>query len=177
VGSSAETLTITSTNTGVLAHTDEVATNRVCAHFAGDVSFANTTHTYQSVATEAFIRSDRRAKHDIQPLQSDLIRNLQPVSYKLNETDRESVGFIAQNVEELDPRLVNKDGSGMLALDYRAISVHNVHAVKQLLSNYEALKAELEGLKEKVDTAKLPIAIPAVFIASVPVSEGIKTNK
>lgn len=160
VTSSMATLSVSGTQTGVLAHTDTVATNRVCAHFAGDVSCASTIHANEQVATDVFVRSDVRTKDNIRPLEGDVIHDLVPVSYTTKDTGRDTVGFVAQSVETLDPRLIKKDKRGMLSLDYRAISVHNVHAVQKLLKDYQSMKQEIAELRKERGDEDLPVAIP-----------------
>jgi hypothetical protein len=84
--------------------------------------------------------SDRRAKQNIQPLSNLLsqVRLLKPTSYEYidnNDTGKKSLGFIAQEVQEVFPMLVNqttnKDGSEILSIDYSGFSVLAIQGLNE----------------------------------------------
>ena len=86
--------------------------------------------------------SDRRLKSNINPLpNTDLITNLNPVSYTMNGDDR--FGFIAQEVQQIEPKLVY--GSDYLSINYIDIIPF---IVKELQTQKERIeKLELENKK------------------------------
>jgi hypothetical protein len=70
--------------------------------------------------------SDKRLKQNIGPLGSvtEKFLALTPVRYQLSssDTNRQEIGLIAQEVQELFPELVGADENGYLALDYCRLS-------------------------------------------------------
>ncbi|MBP9821689.1 MAG: tail fiber domain-containing protein [Candidatus Pacebacteria bacterium] len=81
--------------------------------------------------------SDENLKKDIETLESGLvdILALRPVTYRLrNEDDSVSVttGLIAQEVEEVLPKLVKHQSDGMLTLNYGGLTPFLVKAIQEL---------------------------------------------
>jgi hypothetical protein len=107
--------------------------------------------------------SDRRVKHSINPFTDGLnvIMQLDPVTFKYNEksgyadTNKEFVGFIAQDVEKVAPYMVNlyDDSKGTSGLadkrqfDESALNKILVNAVQQQQAQIEQLKKELQEMK------------------------------
>ena len=146
----ATSLTTTSTATDPLSHTD-TDLSRVSTHCAGGMSVNGLLWTKSLRTTQHHIVSDARTKHSIEPLAKDtgasLVRALQPVSYVINSTGDATVGFVAQEVEKLDARLVAKTAQDEYSLDYRGISVHTVHAVQALQQELDALRASVRAME------------------------------
>lgn len=91
--------------------------------------------------------SSERFKHDIEVLgDSDglaLVRQLRPVSFAYNETGQTRLGFIAEDIDRIDPRLVfyESDGTtpkGVLYQDFTPI----------LAKSVQELDVRIEGLAE-----------------------------
>jgi len=104
--------------------------------------------------------SDRRVKSDISVFEDglDIVMNLEPVRYKYNalsgysETEKEFIGFIAQDVEEIAPYMVtifdDSDGPSLLA-DKRVL---DTSALNQILVNaMQEQQIQIESLEERVN--------------------------
>jgi hypothetical protein len=88
--------------------------------------------------------SDAAIKKDVTPIKyglSDLML-LNPRSYKMKTDDLEQIGFIAQEVEQVIPEVVNSDNKGMKGLSYG-------NMIALLTKSIQELKAELDTLKNK----------------------------
>ena len=117
-------------------------------HFDGDVIAYSTTTT-----------SDRKLKKNIKPLEKALekVQNLKGVSFQWKKDDKESIGFIAQEVQEVVPEVVHNnrkehDGvliSEALGVDYGNITALLVEAVKEQQSLINRLEARIKDLENK----------------------------
>lgn len=103
------------------------------------------------------IRSDRRAKSDINVIENALekVEKLTGNTYELHNTSggtTRSAGLIAQEVQEVLPEAVTQDieaDGGMLRLNYNSVIALLVESVKELSAEVKGLKAEIEELKSK----------------------------
>lgn len=107
--------------------------------------------------------SDKRVKHDIKPFNDglDVLMKLNPVTFKYNEksgytdVNKSFVGFIAQDVENVAPYMVNlyDDSNGPSGLsdkrqfDESALNKILVNAVQEQQAQIEQLKKEMEEMK------------------------------
>jgi hypothetical protein len=102
--------------------------------------------------------SDRRLKSDIHSINYglDFVKNLKPVSYKLNNSDgRENWGFIAQDIEEIlgtDKAVltIGQDEMRTLGLRYTDFIAPMVKAIQEQQDQIEALKDQLKDKDDKV---------------------------
>jgi len=104
--------------------------------------------------------SDIRLKENIKTYENalDKVLKLRGVEYDWKEgTDeyettnlRHDIGFIAQEVEEVEPLLVRPDDSGYLAIRDRAVPAMLVEAIKELKAELNEARAEIKMLKEKL---------------------------
>ncbi len=84
------------------------------------------------------IYSDRRLKHDIQPLSGALDRllRLRSVTFQFNDPEKFMpgvvIGFIAQEVQEVFPEWVKPGPSGMLSLNLSGFESSTVQALREL---------------------------------------------
>ena len=102
------------------------------------------------------------------------ILKLKPIRYHYKNTDKrtfeqkvldkEAYGFLAQDVQLIFPEAVATDADGYLNFDLHPILIASVNALKELneknvalQTQNEALKNELEILKQKVDAIVLDI--------------------
>lgn len=97
--------------------------------------------------------SDRRLKdniHDLPDALVDALLDLQPKAYTLKASGKKSFGFVAQDVQEtpLADALVLETESGMLHLDYTSLHALEVAALQRMRSELDALKKELEEMKQ-----------------------------
>jgi len=83
-----------------------------------------TFDTYGNIvlATSYVTSSDYRLKEDVQPVYQS-VDQLRPVQYLNTITNRQNMGFIAHEVQEIYPYLVNheKDGAELQSINYNAI--------------------------------------------------------
>jgi hypothetical protein len=90
--------------------------------------------------------SDIRLKNIISPIYSavDKLTTLNPVvfSWKSDETNKENIGLIAQDVKEVFPQVIDTNEDGFLGVRY-------VELVPVLVKAIQELKAEIETLKQK----------------------------
>ncbi len=90
--------------------------------------------------------SSRRYKTDIKDLTDwTMIRRLRPITYRslaeADDKDRQHVGFIAEEVAEVEPRLVHYMDGQPDGVQYERLSVLLVAVVQHLLGRIEALEA------------------------------------
>jgi hypothetical protein len=99
--------------------------------------------------------SDGDLKQDIQPLENGLDRlsRLRGVRYKLKdepeETKREHVGVIAQEVEQEFPELVFTDKNGYKAVDYGGLIAPLIESVKELKAKNKSNRIRIKDLEDK----------------------------
>jgi hypothetical protein len=101
--------------------------------------------------------SDARLKTNLQPL-TDVLEKLQQVrgvSYERTDVNqspaRREIGVIAQEVEAIFPELVAiVNDEGYKAVAYERLTAVLIEAVKELKAENEALRAELESVKQLV---------------------------
>jgi len=112
-------------------------------------------------ATGIWQSSDLTLKKNVQPLKNvlDAVDNLRPVRFVWKEKYKEygieggrnDIGFIAQDVLNIFPELVNRSSeNGLLSINYDHITAINTAAIKELREKYaqiDRLEAELEELK------------------------------
>jgi hypothetical protein len=97
--------------------------------------------------------SDRRAKHDIQPLTGalDMVLSLAGKSYQYNDpkapgaAEGECVGFIAQDVEQVFPEWVSELADGTKIISIRGFEALTVEALRDLRAEKDGQIAELKA--------------------------------
>ena len=104
--------------------------------------------------------SDKRLKHSINELPSMLqkILALKPVSYSWNEDSdqyktaglRDDIGFIAQDVQEVEPLLVREGADGLLGLRERGIIAMLTKAFQEQNKEVVDLRAKVERLEHLI---------------------------
>ncbi|MBK8443488.1 MAG: tail fiber domain-containing protein [Sphingobacteriales bacterium] len=104
--------------------------------------------------------SDRRLKTDIEPLGSvlDKIMLLQPTTYYYNDSkaiaQHKSVGFIAQEVEEVFPASVRDVDNGFKGVVYDHFAVYSIAAIQELNGKLESKERENGDLKKELNSVK-----------------------
>jgi hypothetical protein len=93
--------------------------------------------------------SDRNLKTDIRPVEgaSELVGKLEGVHFAWKENGKETIGVIAQQIEEHLPQLVY-DGEEYKSVNYNGLVGVLIEAVKEQGAQIAALKAEIEELKK-----------------------------
>ena len=78
--------------------------------------------------------SDATLKQDIAtiPRASDMISALRGVNFGWKDTGEQSMGVVAQEVEEVIPYVVATDSNGQKAVNYQALTGLLIEAVKDL---------------------------------------------
>jgi len=108
----------------------------------GSVSAGNVSAGYFNTT------SDYRVKDNIKPLNSSFtVDNLNPVIYNIKDTNQTQTGFIAHQLQEEYPFLVNgvKDGETMQSINYQGL-------IAILVKEIQDLKKEVKILKEKIES-------------------------
>ncbi|MFH1688227.1 MAG: tail fiber domain-containing protein [bacterium] len=103
--------------------------------------------------------SDGRYKQDVENLDDalDKVEHLRGVNYRWNTQqypdkrfdDAEHVGFIAQEVQEVVPEIVQEHADGTLSVDYGRLTPLLVEAIKELRAENKELKQRLELLEKR----------------------------
>jgi len=104
--------------------------------------------------------SDARKKENVVPIENALekVTKLRGVEFDWKEdTDewqytkiKHDIGFIAQEVQAVEPTLVREGGDGFLGVRDRGIPALLVEAVKELKQQLDDAKAEIKELKEQL---------------------------
>lgn len=104
---------------------------------------------------QAFSSSDIRLKNDTSVLSGSLdqVLKMTPVQFKWKKGHRlllkgKDIGFIAQQIEPINPYLVKTRESGYKAVDYKKISVLIVSAIKERNRHLQRIKLKIKLLKD-----------------------------
>ncbi|HNW51356.1 MAG TPA: tail fiber domain-containing protein [Prolixibacteraceae bacterium] len=86
------------------------------------------------------------------------IIQLQPVNYSYKKdnpkslpSDKNYVGFVAQDVQKVFPEAVAEEPDGFLSLDMNAVDVAVINALKELKAENDRLKNENEQIKQRLE--------------------------
>lgn len=106
-----------------------------------------------SNGTQWTTNSDERLKTDIQEVPYGLssVLALSPKKFKYKQTEKEALGFIAQEVLQVIPEVVDvpKDEESMLGIEYASLVPVLVAAIKEQQAQIQELRAELEALRNQ----------------------------
>lgn len=110
------------------------------------VRIEDTTGEYHSY-------SDRRLKKTIRPMEPvlDKVLQLKPSTFLFNEqpdSDAPSIGFIAQDVQEIFPDLVNEDE--YLSLRYDDFGILAIAAIQEQQAKIDALETQVADLQAQL---------------------------
>jgi hypothetical protein len=96
--------------------------------------------------------SDQTKKHDIKDIPYGLsdVMKLHPVTYKLNGTDYQDIGFLAQEVKPVLPEIVYGQ-EGNMTLSYGQITAVLTKAVQELKTENDLLKKGNDLLKKRIE--------------------------
>lgn len=104
--------------------------------------------------------SSKRFKHDILSLENGLstVMALRPVSYTRNTPSPsipsgEEIGFIAEEVNLVEPRLVEYESDGVTprAVNYQSFTAVLASAIQEMYEGFQSLIARVTGLEAKVE--------------------------
>lgn len=144
--------------------------NSVRMHFAldGSAGIGTTTPSYK-LDVNGTIRgvgitdsSDARLKKNVMPLDFSLEKILQIEGVSYNWIDKEQspkkqIGFIAQQLEEIYPELVETDKQGMKSVNYSHLVAPLVEAVKSLYNKVTGVEREIASLKAENEELKTKV--------------------
>jgi hypothetical protein len=114
--------------------------------------------------------SDERLKTDIRPLQNTLerLKKIVPVRYRMRQVregesvNDEHLGVVAQNVEQSLPELVQVDGQGYKRVNYSAIPIVTLQALREQQDEIEFLQ---EVVAEQQDRLNATVALEERLLA------------
>lgn len=148
------------TSTGSISTTDGTisTTNGNITASNGEISAGTITSSGNSNAVAFLYTSDKRLKKQIKDIHGQealrLIRELQGVHFNWKKDGKKDIGFIAQEVQEVVPELVQKVHKGEnshLAVQYGNIVAIAVEALKEQDRKIERLETENKEIKKKLD--------------------------
>ena len=118
-------------------------------YYSGNDNFYfynGSNNAYLSSAGAWTNASDITIKKEIEDLQYGLneILSLKPRKYKMKSNDIIQIGFIAQEVEEILPELVDEDDKGMKGLSYGQMTAVLVKAIQEQ-------QAQIQNLQEQIN--------------------------
>lgn len=121
------------------------------------VTFVNDAVTINGDLTLA---SDARLKSNILSLGATLSKLLKidGKRYTFKESGKESVGVLAQEIQEVFPELVKTNKEGLLSVNYQGLIPVLINAVKEQQQNLEKVqkeKADLEARIQKLEAVIL----------------------
>lgn len=119
--------------------------------FGGTAITGSATISSTLTATTLVETSAIRYKENIQNLESfDNIYKLRPVSFDWKSTNNPDIGFIAEEVNELFPLLVESNKDGVIeGVKYSKMVTVIVKTLQNQQQQIEELKQEINTLKNK----------------------------
>jgi len=116
--------------------------------FEGDISAVNV-----NVSGDINSTSDERLKHDIKKVENaaDILSQIDGVKFKWNSNNKESLGVIAQQVENILPELVssNQPDYEYKKVNYNGLIAVLVEAVKQQQIQINKLEEKIKLLEDR----------------------------
>ena len=123
-----------------------ITTTANCYTFMNNSCTLGVTRTFYLVETSA--KKYKKCITSLNP-QLDNIKKLSPVEFTWKETEREDVGFIAEDVEKVLPKLVSYEDNGELhGVQYSKLTAILVKAIQEQQEQIDKLKEEVELLKQ-----------------------------
>lgn len=120
-------------------HTKTLSANVITVVNMTGTNITGTTIT----ATDFNSTSDVRLKININSIDSpiDKITRLNGVRFDWKDTNKPSIGLIAQEVEEVIPEVVHNDDRGMKTVNYGLLVAILIEAIKEQQKEINTLKA------------------------------------
>ena len=123
-------------------------------HVTGNVyTSGNATVGGNVTATSFYYTSDIRLKDNINPLTDSLskILKLEGISYTLQNTKEDMLGFSAQELQKVYPELVKVGNDGYLSIDGAGLIAPLVEAIKEQQTMIESQQKEINELKDIIN--------------------------
>ena len=110
--------------------------------------YSYSTSTITAEVKPFSIHSDKNKKKNIKLIQNplDTVKSLNGYTFTFKKNNKDSIGLIAQEVEEVLPELVDGE-EGEKSVDYGSIVALLIEAMKEQQAQIEKLQAEVEELK------------------------------
>ena len=143
----ASTITTTGTmNAGTVAATASVTTPALTVASNGS---GITSPAY-------YHNSDMRLKNDIHPISGalDKVLALKGVEFNWKADGRADMGVVAQNVAQVFPNVVKKDGNGIMSVEYDSLVGPMIEAIRELKSENDALRQKVDAINVSVQGLK-----------------------
>lgn len=114
-----------------------------------NVAFANVTGAIFT-GTNFVLASDRRLKKKIKPLSADLAYQLKPIEHEWRDKKRTGVhvGFLADEVKQINKELVLLMNDGFEGIDYSKIAAINNAAVQDLNKRLIKVESKMDEIIE-----------------------------
>ena len=144
--------------------------DRICLWASGGLGYVGVNNKFPTCAldisgtvqaTSYNAVSDYRVKTDIKPLDNTyVVDGLNPVTYTNTRHGKQDVGFIAHEIQELYPFLVNgqKDGEQTQSLNYIGligILTKEIQDLKRRLTDYDAVLEKMKSAASAVENCVL----------------------
>lgn len=121
-------------------------------------AWANVERSFISTNGSYNVSSDISKKKNIKPAMTQLstILNLNPVNYeyKIAESKKIELGFIAQEVQKLYPEAVNEAGDGTLGVAYDYFAVLAIKGIQEQQEIIHTLDMKNNDLQDQIDELK-----------------------
>ena len=120
---------------------------------AAGTNYVTISSSTGAVTMGAVIASDIRLKSNIQPLTYGLatVSNLNPVSFTYISGEGPCIGFIAQDMINIVPEVVNPPNSdGYLSIDYEKLTAVLANAVKEANEKLETAQNDIDFLETRL---------------------------
>lgn len=110
----------------------------------GSTRVVNLTATTKITAAEFDSSSDQRKKTNIINVDDStkILKEINGVRFTWTETDEDSLGVIAQDIEKVLPELVKEDKDGYKSVNYNGLIGVLIESVKELTQRVEVLESE-----------------------------------
>jgi hypothetical protein len=149
-------------NTRTYDTVDSTSSSTGALVISGGVGISGNLNIGQQVSAASFnATSDVRVKSNIVSVHISpeySVDGLKPVSYFNDVIGRKDIGFIAQDVEEIYPFMVNDNADGYKSLSYTSIIGLLVKEIQILKSENQVLKGDLQDLKIELQDLKQKVA-------------------
>jgi hypothetical protein len=120
---------------------------------AAGTNYLTISSSTGAVTMGAVIASDVRLKTNIQPLTYGLnsVLNMKPVSFSYISGEGPCIGFIAQEMINVVPEVVNPPNSeGYLSIDYEKLTAVLVNALKETSEKLEMAQNDIDLLETRL---------------------------
>lgn len=131
------------------------------ATFSGVISGSTAAFSGCVTASNLSCPSDLRYKKNIFPIENSLsnIQKIKGVRYdwrqekfpEKNFSDKNQIGFIAQEIEKIFPEMVLTDEKGFKSVDYARLTPVLVEGIKELTFRNEQLETKNQKLESRLD--------------------------